>query len=330
LLAYRKGVIDAMKVLLISANTETINMPVLPLGMAFVARAAEDAGHVVSQINLMMAPEAELTLAEGIRSFQPDVIGISVRNIDDQVSLQPRFLLDPVRPIVGICRQQSTAKIVLGGAGYSIFPQSALSYLDADMGIQGEGESSFVELLGRMENGSDISGVPGLHYPEFGIANPPTGYRKIDRDVFPDPGEFIPAQEPAKDGVIWLPFQTRRGCPLSCSYCSTPSIEGRITRKRVLEPVIDALRAYASAGWNHIFFVDNTFNVPESYARHLCSEIGLRIYPETDLADQARGSGNIAPDDDLLCPRFYIEEGMEDWIRSTLDMWMRDRSNWVH
>ena len=34
-----------MKVLLISANTEQINMPVLPLGMAFVARAAEDAGH---------------------------------------------------------------------------------------------------------------------------------------------------------------------------------------------------------------------------------------------------------------------------------------------
>ena len=34
-----------MRVLLISANTEMINMPVLPLGMAFVARAAEDAGH---------------------------------------------------------------------------------------------------------------------------------------------------------------------------------------------------------------------------------------------------------------------------------------------
>ena len=41
-----------MKVLLISANTEQINMPVLPLGMAFVARAADDAGHEVSQINI--------------------------------------------------------------------------------------------------------------------------------------------------------------------------------------------------------------------------------------------------------------------------------------
>ena len=91
-----------MRVLLISANTETINMPVLPLGMAFVARAAEDAGHEVLQINLMAEPVALKTLAERIQKVQPDIISISVRNIDDQVSLQPWFLLDPVKAIVSI------------------------------------------------------------------------------------------------------------------------------------------------------------------------------------------------------------------------------------
>ncbi|MFO7789572.1 MAG: cobalamin-dependent protein, partial [Bacteroidales bacterium] len=70
-----------MKVLLISANTEKINMPVLPLGMAFVARAAEDAGHKVSQINLMAEPEALKSLEEQIHSVQPNIIGISIRNI---------------------------------------------------------------------------------------------------------------------------------------------------------------------------------------------------------------------------------------------------------
>ena len=76
-----------MRVLLVSANTETITMPVLPLGMAFVARAAEEAGHEVHQINLMTEPEALKTLAERIQRIQPEIIGISVRNIDDQVSL---------------------------------------------------------------------------------------------------------------------------------------------------------------------------------------------------------------------------------------------------
>ena len=89
-----------MRVLLISANTETINMTVLPMGMAFVARALEDAGHEVSQINLMAEREALEKLAESIQKIKPDIIGISVRNIDDQVSLQPRFLLEPVKDIV--------------------------------------------------------------------------------------------------------------------------------------------------------------------------------------------------------------------------------------
>ena len=44
-----------MKILLISANTEQINMPVLPLGMACVAAAAQNAGHDVNTVNLMMA-----------------------------------------------------------------------------------------------------------------------------------------------------------------------------------------------------------------------------------------------------------------------------------
>ena len=33
-----------MRVLLISANTEQINMPVLPLGLAYVAAAADNQG----------------------------------------------------------------------------------------------------------------------------------------------------------------------------------------------------------------------------------------------------------------------------------------------
>jgi hypothetical protein len=43
-----------MRVLLISANTEQINMPVLPLGLAFIAAAVQSAGHEVKMLNLMM------------------------------------------------------------------------------------------------------------------------------------------------------------------------------------------------------------------------------------------------------------------------------------
>jgi hypothetical protein len=116
-----------MKVLLISANTERTNMPVLPVGMASVARAAEDAGHEVSQLNLMSEPEALPSLAARIQMVQPDIIGISVRNIDDQVSLNPRFLLEPVKKVVDTCKLNAGATIVLGGAGFSMFPNPILA-----------------------------------------------------------------------------------------------------------------------------------------------------------------------------------------------------------
>ena len=130
-----------MKVLLISANTDHINMPVLPLGMACVAAAAQKAGHAVQTVNLMMQKDVRTPIAQAIHTFSPEVIGISVRNIDDQVMETPTFLLDSVRNVIANCRNLSNAPIVLGGAGYSIFPKTALTFLGADMGIQGEGEA---------------------------------------------------------------------------------------------------------------------------------------------------------------------------------------------
>ena len=51
------------------------------------------------------------------------------------------------RDVVINCRKYSDTSIVLGGAGYSIFPQATLDFLDADIGIQGEGENSFLTKL---------------------------------------------------------------------------------------------------------------------------------------------------------------------------------------
>jgi hypothetical protein len=110
-----------MRVLLISANTEKINMPALPLGLACVAAATQKAGHDVKMVDLMTEKDTPSVLRGAIEGFHPDLIGISVRNIDDQNMGNPRFLLDPVKEIVTGCRSLSEAPIVLGGAGYSIY-----------------------------------------------------------------------------------------------------------------------------------------------------------------------------------------------------------------
>ena len=137
-------------------------MAVLPLGLACVAESVRQAGHDITVVDLMAEPDAERVLTSAIEVFQPDCIGVTVRNIDDQNMASPRFLLDETREAIGICRSRTNAPIVLGGAGYTLFARSALTYLGADMGIAGEGEAAFPELLSRMEQGSDISSIAGL------------------------------------------------------------------------------------------------------------------------------------------------------------------------
>jgi radical SAM superfamily enzyme YgiQ (UPF0313 family) len=56
---------------------------------------------------------------------------------------------------------------------------------------------------------------------------------------------------------------------------------------------------------------------------------GIRIYPHTLLARLARQEGFIAPDDDLLYPRFYLAEGLEGWLDETVAAWMSTRPHWI-
>ncbi len=295
-----------MKVLLISANTEKINILPLPLGLVCVAAAARNAGHDVKLIDLMAEPDNESAFERvrvSLRSFGPEVIGVSVRNIDNQDMAGPVFFLDPVKDIIKECRARSGAPVVLGGAGFSIFPQSSLNYLGADMGIRGEGEKAFVSLLDRLHRGLDSSGIPGLYTKD---SRPAVQVRYAeDLDEFPLSDPEIASQCAANKDEVWMPFQTRRGCPMRCSYCSTPNIEGCTVRMRSPETVVRSLAAHIEAGFKKFYFVDNTFNLPPGYAKEICRAVissGLRmewrciLYPsgmDGELASLLAGAGCV-------------------------------------
>jgi radical SAM superfamily enzyme YgiQ (UPF0313 family) len=261
-----------MKILLISANTEQINMPTLPLGLACVAAATRKAGHEVAYLDLMAQEDVQEVIKEAMEERSPDVVGISVRNIDDQVMDNPAFLLEQVKEVVASCRSLSDAPIVLGGAGYSMYPESALEYLGADMGIQGEGEVAFPTLLDKIQRDDDLSDTPGLYLPGRGLQAERAFSKNLDAFPFPE-DHLWSSSSITENAEFLLPFQTRRGCPLKCSYCSTPTIEGRILRKRAPALVVEEIARQAEKGFDRFFFVDNIFNLPVSYATELCQQL---------------------------------------------------------
>ncbi|RPI18591.1 MAG: radical SAM protein [Acidobacteria bacterium] len=262
-----------MKVLLISANTEVINMPVIPSGVLLVASAAKAAGHQVEMLDLRTEAEPLAAVSGAIKSAGPEVIGVSVRNIDDQNMRNPRFLLPAVKDLIAECRRLSEAPVVLGGAGYSIFPRSALAFLGGDLGIQGDGETAFPAVLGRLERREDLSSLPGVFLP--GVSAPTARSFPVTGELNALPEtDLLPQGSSQSD--LWMPLQTRRGCPYRCSYCSTPAIEGTRVRVRPQEGVVRAIEQYVAAGFRRFYFTDNTFNLPEGYALGLCRLLGER------------------------------------------------------
>jgi radical SAM superfamily enzyme YgiQ (UPF0313 family) len=423
-----------MKVLFISVNIHQVNMITLPLGLACVATAAQRAGHEVHLIDLTSPDRWHEVLEQAIRDFRPDIMGISVRNIDDQARPATQFLLDEVKEVVKACRMLTKAPVVVGGAGYSIYPESVLAYLGADMGISGEGEIAFPALLDCMRQGRGVSEIPSLYLPGRGISVKHGIAEDLDDIPFPDERLWLAAERDKED--VWIPVQARRGCPMDCSYCSTAAIEGRSRRAHSPGSVIAMIERHAKAGFNKFYFTDNTFNIPSSYAQEICSRIcdsglkiswmcilypwemeealvsdmaqagcrevslgfesgnqemlnrmnkkfdlrtitrtacllhkygirqtgflllggpgetrssvaeslafadslpldavklsaGIRIYPHTPLARLALEEGVIAPDDDLLYPRFYLAEGLEGWLDETVAQWMSKRPHWI-
>ncbi len=259
-----------MSVLLIAANTERMNMVPLPYGLGLVAAALRQAGHEAVLLDLMDSPDPAASVRQAIRAALPELIGISIRNIDDQNEQEPRFLLEKVRPVVAACRESCPAPIVLGGPGYSIFPRAALAYLGADYGIRGDGEGAFPALLECLRQGRDPRGIPGVQAAGAEEDAAPAAVQ--DLDLFP---AWFPALEPASPGEdFWVPVQSRRGCPNDCSYCATSSIQGRNLRFRSPRRVVEVIAGLSAKGFRRFYFVDNSFNIPERTALELCR--GLR------------------------------------------------------
>jgi radical SAM superfamily enzyme YgiQ (UPF0313 family) len=260
-----------MRVLLISGNREDADIRVPALGLACLAAAVERSGNEVVLLDLLIEQDPRSAVLRAIRNLNPEAIGVSVRNIDDQRMRNPRFLLDQALEVVTWCKEVSTAPIILGGAGFSILPRPILEYLGADMGIQGEGEVVFPELLKRLKTGEKLDSLPGL----FQKGKPAPARRSFAKDLnampLPNPALIAKTLAGAKDAPV--PVQTRRGCPMSCSYCSTPTIEGKSVRWRSPESVVDWLARWTEEGFRKFYFVDNTFNLPPSYATDLCSRI---------------------------------------------------------
>jgi len=263
-----------MRVLIVNTNRERSPQTLIPLGACLVASAARAAGHDVRLLDLTFSPFPSRAARFAVRRFRPDVLGLSIRNIDNCDAGRPQFLLPEARRIAQACRSAGAETIVLGGPAVTTAPGPALSYLGGDFGVVGEGESSFPALLDAIERGADPALVSGVAVPDDGgTALSPTAPIG-DLASLPDPclADWLDMRGYRRYDAA-LPVQTKRGCPFNCSYCLYPLLEGPGVRLRDPESVASQVHRAFHLELRAAEFVDSVFNVPEAHAVACCEAI---------------------------------------------------------
>jgi radical SAM superfamily enzyme YgiQ (UPF0313 family) len=283
-----------MRVLLVSANQERSPDPVAPLGVCYVATAADRAGHDVRVVDLCFSLDPETDLRDAIAGHRPQVVGLSLRNVDncaypDTVSYLPHY-----RRVVAAVAGATAAPIVLGGSAYTTMPAHYLETLGVPYGVVGEGEVAFVALLGALAADADPSALPGVATrlaPGRVRVNPPAWLPSVDAVVASR--RWIDNRAYFERGGMGN-LQTKRGCHFKCTFCAYPVIEGQGMRTR--DPALvaaEAARLLDEHGIDQFFVVDSIFNAPRGYAERVAAALcplGRRIRWSCFV-----GPGNFSP-----------------------------------
>jgi len=263
-----------MKILFLSTNRMKRMMPPMPLGLASVIAQIDESRHEIKVLDFMFAENPEAELEAAISEFEPDVIGISVRNLDNQSSLETEFLLPEVKASIEICRAGSDATIVIGGSAVTVCPEAVLEYLESDFAVSGEGEVVFRDLVDRLEQKRDWSNLPGLVWRgNDGVQSNPHEYIHDLDSLVPPRRDLFDNESYAAAGGFGN-IVVKQGCSFNCLYCDSPAVMGRKWRKRSPEKIVDELETMQREhGINVAFFTDAIFNFPLDHAKEICREI---------------------------------------------------------
>jgi radical SAM superfamily enzyme YgiQ (UPF0313 family) len=263
--------------------------------MATVASALTAAGHQVHQFDWLAANRDAGQLERTIGAFGPEVVAISIRNIDRIDSLvesADAWELKEARDVVAWVRRFTKAPVLAGGAAVSVMPPEVRQYVGADLAVPGEGERAIVEAVAAVCLEYRVYAGPNLlsrRKAREADRKNLTRLKAVLPTVWPVAQERLcgdrqssPSFDPALVAYYWdrsgiIGLQSKRGCPYHCCYCTYPDLEGTQFRARDVEAVVaDVERLQREFHVDTVFFVDSVFNDPQGQYLELAEALAIR------------------------------------------------------
>lgn len=287
-----------------------------PLGLLYVAAAAERAGYRVVVVDAEVEDLSDGDVLARLRPLQPAVLGLTgMTPMREDIRRAARAL----RPV--------TARLILGGVHATRFRHDVLIEVpELDALVLGEGEDTIVELLRHWSDGAQGPPPPGVAMRGWPIveAAPP----RID--TLPRPARHL-----VPHGRYRYLFQTRRGaatmissrgCPFRCSFCDK-TISGDDWRARAAEDVVDeVVELNARFGVGYLCFFDDNFTLRRKRVVRICEEM---IHRDVDVHWKAESRADgMTPDLASLMARAgckTVAFGVESGNAHALDVLQKDQ-----
>jgi radical SAM superfamily enzyme YgiQ (UPF0313 family) len=210
-----------------------------------------------------------------VQSFCPELIGISIRNIDNVNMMRPRSYVPDILNVAECVKRLIHVPVVVGGSGASLAPSRILQATGADYIVVSDGETAFVKLLDCLRDGASPAHVPGVGMivdGRFHLCRPRLGDFSCGGV---DMGRWIDMR-PYQKICSGYPIQSKRGCTRRCIHCTykLQVFEGNKVRLRRPEDVVDELEeALLKFRPQSFEFVDSLLNDPVDHLIEILEEI---------------------------------------------------------
>jgi anaerobic magnesium-protoporphyrin IX monomethyl ester cyclase len=287
---------------------------VFPIGLAYLASMIRD-DHEVYCWDPNVAQDPVKELPRLLEKTTPDVVGISLRNVDSSFSFAIRWYYPQFVSMIRTIKETvPSCKLVAGGCGFSLFAEEIMKRNpQIDFGIISEGEHSFAQLLKNLDNPERVNNL-------IFKRNGQIWYTERRREEFefslPPARDLFNIQEYKKKPYT-MGVQTKRGCGFNCIYCPSKFLAGSRYRLRSPKKVVDEIEQLLNTyDLNSYFFVDSTFNHPYEHSRRICQELikrKLKASWSTEFATAFMNEGFMREAVEAGCRLFYFSpDGASD------------------
>jgi hypothetical protein len=191
----------------------------------------------------------DAALADRLAADEPDFLGLSLYlwNVERSLHLARE-----------VKRRSPRTRVLVGGPEVSPDNPFVLGLEGYDVAVTGEAEDTFAEVMGRLLDGREVAGVPGVAVrTPAGLgpfAPPPKANFPLTRYPSPFTQGLVPV-DPRRSTYV----ETVRGCRSSCTFCFYPR-SSAVLRALDVEQSARLVASVRDAGAKEVVFLDPTFN----------------------------------------------------------------------